>query len=1051
MNLKKLTKFSFTLLLSILACLSGMAQERVIKGTITDKDGKPVEGVSVVVKGTTRSTITDAKGAYGIPAAPDETLEFTHISYATKEVKVGEHPTIDIKLAKGDSQMDDVIVIGYGSQKRAHLTGSVVSIDMSKVQDFNTGSLSEALKGQVVGVSVSGGFARPGQPATITVRNPIYFSKDGGSKDPLYIIDDVYRTKSDFDLLDPSEIETISVLKDAAAAIYGIWGSNGVIIVKTKRGKAGAFNINYNTSVGITDATKMPTMMSGYDEAVYLNDFNTLKYGKFDSTKSDFYFQDELDYFKNNNYNWLDMAWQKATQMRHALNISGGNDRATYFAGLSYETQNSNFSGARFNRYGIRASTDIKLATGLKLGLSLSGNLGDSKNTFNKQGSESLDNDWKTLIGESPFDPPFVNGLPILIQGAGTSSNINTYHYFAVHNSNNYTQALSNSLNFLGSLSYDFPFLKGLRASVAYNRNLNNQWGKQYGTFYNVYQFNMLGGNKHIYGDSVTAVYQMNNGDRVRLNPQYTDQYQLNASLNYNKSFGKHTIGVLVGYEQSETHSDGVAGMAQGVLPNGLDNQNFATGTQTSTETISEVGRLAYFGRLDYNYASKYILQFQLRGDASQNFAPENRWGYFPSVSAGWVISEEPFFNRLLNTVNYLKLRGSYGHLGLDATKAYQWMRTYAIQTGKAAVFGGNSDRGLGVQTDVDLANRNVHWDNIDKVNGGLDMKFLNNRLSASADGFIDFRRDMLSNLTSSPSFLIGTPVPTENFASANTFGTEISVNWRDQINRDWSYNVTANFTWYDNKYLKVDNSSGTNGTYLDPTGKSGDMGYLGYHALGMFRTQADVDAWLAKYPNYKLFGTKPAPGMLYYEDVRGPQDASGKFTDPDGTITVADQQFLTKKSDNHYGLGLNWGVSYKTITLSVMMGMSWGGQGAVEGSARKAGSAYSNRPDFWKDHWTPDNPNAKYPAPYYTVSYDVNSDFWFKSSYSFRVNNFNLSYSIPQRWASAAGFSNARLYLVGTNPLNLFNPYSYKDNVNGSYDVYPVLKTWNLGLNLNL
>jgi len=276
MNLKKLTKFSFTLLLSLLACLVGMAQERVVKGTITDKDGKPVEGVSVMVKGTTRNTITDSKGVYSIPAAPDETLEFTHIAYATREVKVGEHPSINIQLNKGDSQLDDVIVIGYGTQKRAHLTGSVVSIDMSKVQDFNTGSLSEALKGQVVGVSVSGGFARPGQPATITVRNPVYFSKDGGSKDPLYIIDDIYRSKSDFDLLDPSEIESISVLKDAAAAIYGILGSNGVIIVKTKRGKSGAFNINYNTSVGITDATKMPSMMSGYDEAVYLNDFNTL-------------------------------------------------------------------------------------------------------------------------------------------------------------------------------------------------------------------------------------------------------------------------------------------------------------------------------------------------------------------------------------------------------------------------------------------------------------------------------------------------------------------------------------------------------------------------------------------------------------------------------------------------------------------------------------------------------------------------------------------------------------------------------------------------------
>jgi TonB-linked SusC/RagA family outer membrane protein len=954
-----------------------------------------------------------------------------------------------------------VIVIGYGTQKRSHLTGAVGTVDVKGIQDMPVGNLSEALKGQIVGVGVSGGYSRPGEPATITIRNPVFLSKDGGSKEPLYVIDDVIRNKNDFDLLDASEIESISVLKDAAAAIYGIMGSNGVIIVKTKRGKAGAPTINYSASYGITDAIKMPKMMSGYQQAQYLNDYNWASKNNsvadpanwvYDSTNTAIYRSDELEYFKTHNYNWLDMAWQTAQQTRHALNVSGGTDRATYFAGLSYDGQNSNFDGLRYNRYSFRASTDMKVANGLKVALSVSGNMSDKKNTYNKQGNESLDNDWKTLIGMPQFDPPFVNGLPVLVQGTGTSASINNYHYFAVHNSDNYTRTKTAGLNVLGQITWDVPFVKGLRASVYYNRNLNNAWGKQYGTYYNVYSFNMLGSNKHIYGDSATNTYAFKNGDFVRLNPTIADEYRLNATVNYARNFGKHGITVLAGYEQMESYTDNIAGLANGVMQNGgQDNQNFTTGAQSSTETESEFGRLAYIGRIDYNYDSKYLLEVQFRADASPNFAPENRWGYFPSVSAGWVVSAEPFFQNALNYVNYLKIRGSYGHMGLDATKGYQWARYYQMQTGKAAVFGGTADRGLGISTDVDMANRDVTWDDVNKLNGGLDMKFLNNRLSASVDGFIDFRRHMLTSKTSAPSYLIGTPIPTENYAAVNTFGSEITLNWRDRINKDWSYNITANFYWNDNKNLIGDYTVGNLGTYLDPTGKSSDMGFLGYKSLGMFRTKEEVDNWLAKYPNYKIFGNKPLPGMLYFEDIRGPKDGSGKYTGPDGTITIEDMDYLSKKAESHYSLGLNWGVGYKSFTLNVVMGMSFGGVNSVEGSARKVGNAYSNRPAFWADHWSPQNPNAKYPAPYYTGSYDLATDFWWRSNYTFRVTNFNLSYVLPQSIISKAGFSGARLYLVGTNPINFFNPFDYKDNANGSYDVYPQLRSFNLGLNVSL
>ncbi len=1068
MSIKQLL-VAFILILLTAIPVSLFAQVKTVEGkpalkvsgkVIDSKTSLPLAGATIRVKNSNTNTVSNADGEFAITAPSSESIiTVTHVGYGVYEAKAAGG-NLSVKLDNTSADLNEVIVIGYGTQKKAHLTGAVATIDMKAIQDLPVGNLSEALKGQIVGVGVSGGFSRPGEPATITIRNPIYLSKDGGSKEPLYVIDDIIRSKADFDLLDATEVENITVLKDASAAIYGILGSNGVILIKTKRGKPGTTAISYNGSFGISDAPYMPKMMTGFEHATYMNDFY-LGDKNWDSASiindAKYYTNDELEHFKNANHNWLDQAWQRSYEMRHTLNISGGSDKATYFAGFMYGEQNSNFDGLGYKRYSFRSSSDIKLATGLKLGLSLSANLSDKKNTFNKQGNESLDNDWRTLIAQPGSAPPYINGRPILIPGAGTSSNINTYHYFAVHDLDNYTSSYNSGINFQGQLSYEVPFIKGLRAAVNFNKNIGNSWGKQYGTKYNVYDFNKLGDHNHILGDSVINTYTWSNGDRVRLNPTIIKTYQLNATVAYDRAFGKHQVGALFGYEQSETFEDGVAGQVSGVVVGGLDNQGNATGAQESNETISEAGRLAYIGRLNYNYANKYLLEVQFRADASQRFAPENRWGYFPSFSAGWVISEERFFGKASNVFNYLKVRGSVGFLGLDATKSYQWLRSYAIQTQRSAVFGGasNNDRGIAVVSNLDLANRAVQWDNVDKYNAGIDARFLKSRLSVSLDGFIDKRYNMLSNLTSSPSFLIGTSIPSENFGKANTFGFEASVNWRDNINKNWSYNVTANFSWNDNKVLVTDVAKGDIGTFKDPTGNSSDMGFMGYKYLGMFRTQSDIDAYVSKFGITKMLGYTPDKlrrGMLYYADIRGPQDpATGKYSGPDGVIDVNDQDYLRSKAENHYGLGVNWGISYKTFSLNVVMGISWGGIGSVEGAAKKKAEVYSNRPAFWADHWTPGHIDAAYPSPFYTSTYDVSTDFWWRSSTSFRVTNFNLSYSLPTRLVKKAGMSGARIYLVGTNPINFFNPYDYKDNANGSYDVFPQLSSYSLGLNFNL
>ncbi|ANH80261.1 hypothetical protein A8C56_04010 [Niabella ginsenosidivorans] len=1041
--------------------LHAAAQTKTISGqAVDDSTGEAVAGVTIKVKNGPQSAVTNGQGIFtmNIPVS-GATLQYSHVGYEYGEIKASPSENIRITLHKLDNKLNEVVVIGYGAQKKSHLTGAVGTVNMQSIEDIPAGNLTEALRGQIPGVSVSGGYSRPGQPATISIRNPLYFSKDGGSQDPLYVIDDVIRTKNDFDLLDVSEIENISVLKDAAAAIYGILGSNGVIIVKTKRGRPGRTSINYSSSYGISNATSMPKMLNAYQQAQYMNAYLGGQYD-FDTAtlnaNTNYYTADELDYFKDHSYNWLDMAFQSAFEMRQTLNLSGGSDRATYFAGISYMDENSNFPGLRYKRYSARASTDIKLATGLKLALSLSANMSDKKNTYNKQGGESLDNDWKTLVTASPMFPPEINGLPILIPNAGTSANINNYNYFGVHNSNNYTSTIGNSVNFQANLSYEFPFIKGLKASVAYNKNIANTWGKQYGTYYDVYQFNTLGTHGHILDTTYNRKVSLKNGDFVRLNPTIVNNYQLNGMLNYNRSFGKHDIGFLAGFEQTETFSDGVSGMQEGVLVGGLDNMNFATGTQSASETISETARLSYFGRLDYAYANKYLLQAQLRADASPNFAPEYRWGYFPSASAGWVISAEPFFSGLKQTVNFLKIRGSIGFMGIDNTKPYNWLRSYSIQTGKAAVFGGNNDRGLAVVTNQEIANYAVRWDDQNKYDIGLDASFLRNRLSATLDWYLNYSYNMLAGLTASPSFLIGSALPSENYGKAKVYGVEAALSWKDNIGKNWRYEIGLNTGWNDNRVLVRDVASGIVGTEDDPTGKPTDIGYWGYKYLGMFRSQADIDAYVAKYNITKMLGYTPdrlRPGMLYFEDVRGPLDVTtGKYAPPDGVIDANDEIQLKKRADNRYGFTLNAGISYKSVSLKVQASANWGGINAVESAATKVGKAtYINRPAFWSDVWTPDNPDAKYPNPYFSSTYDIPTDFWWRSSTQIRISMINLSYTLPSNLIRKIGLTNARIFYVATNPINLYNPYDYKDNYSGSFDAFPVLRTSSLGISIGL
>lgn len=1038
-HFKRATVGMFILCLALTSVQA--APVKSISGNVRDKGGNPLQGVTVRVKSTTIGTITDDNGNYSIKVPEANTvLVFSSIGYVSQEVHLNGRNIINIKLVPENNTLSEAVVVGYGTQKRANLTGSVASVDMKQIEDMPVGDLSTSLRGSdwLSGVSIQGGEARPGNPGSLVIRNPPAGGKNGGSDGPLYVIDGVVRSQEDFNNLDPSQIASISVVKDATAAIYGARAAQGVVLVQTKRGQIGKPQISYSSSYGVTSAVTVPKMMNGYQLATYLND-GLIASGK-DSTNSAYYTPDELAYFKTHNYNWFDMAWKPSFTTRQSLSVSGGNQGATYFAGASYYYGNGNLDKINYKKWTFQASANINLTHNLKVGLSLQGYLTTDNMFFLKQGGENAEQDIDNLLTTPQWVPPYIGGLPVELPGGTAAQGLNI---FEIQQLDNFELTRTTMLNVNGNLEYDFPFLKGLKAQVVYNRNLNNLWGKQYGTKYTVYQFSMGGDHNHIYEGTPTKAVLLNNGDRVRINPAYIDAYQFDANLSFDRQFGKSHLSILALVEQSESYNETVAAETDGVVPIGLPYMIAALGAMTTSNTADEEGTLSYAGRVNYSYDGKYIAEFDWRADGSTKFAPAYRWGFFPSLSVAWIISEESFLQNS-SVINFLKLRGSAGHLGRDMTAAYSWLQNYTLeQGGHGAVFGGNGDLTESIQLN-NLPNPYVTWDDINQYDLGLDGIVLNNHLTWNMDGYFNHGYNLLTTLSSSVPFLVGSTMPAENYDIVNSMGYELTLGWKGKISRNVSYFITTGVGWQNSQDVKVDVSPGQVGTWMDPTGKyTRNMGVQGYIYEGMFRSQDQVNAFLKQHPGYTIFGQTPEPGMLYYKDIRGPLQADGKYAPPDGIITTDDQTWIKPKIG--FNKGVSFGISWKGLEAHIKTSFSIGSQQFVPSSAQKNFKSTVSGPVFWANHWTPENPQAAFPNPYYSSDYGVTSAFWLQNASYFNVDLVDLSYSLNSSLCKRIGVSSCRLYLVATNLLQFQNKIL-------TYSItYPILRTTSLGLNLDL
>ena len=1099
---KKYIIFNLCLVFLLAFTLSAYAQNtRTVTGTVMDDLGEPIIGAAVKVVDSPVGTVTDIDGKFSLSVKEGSKLTISFIGYISQTITNLNNPKI--VLMEDVAKLDEVVVVGYGTQKMKNVTGAIETLSTDEIKDLSVGSLGDALSGMMSGLHVSSGGGRPGSTPSLQIRQssintsvtPTSTRAGDADPSPLYVIDDFISTEEAFNNLDVSEVESITVLKDASAAVYGARAAYGVILVKTKRGKVGTPSISYNGQFGFTDALKLPKMLSAYDYGRIYNAARAAGTSTSDTESDNLrtqYFQtDELDTMRGLNYDLVDKEWSAAWTQRHSLNINGGTDKATYFAGASYFSQEGNMGRLDYDRWNFRAGVNANIGKWTKASFQISGDMGEQNNARNGISGGGTDADFNSLMTHLPFVPDYIGGRPVVYTGMqNVSSNLTAvqlYNFRAVQNSPDNTENQTNNMSINGSLEHDFGWFKwtkGLKLKASYSRNIVNGKSNNIGTKINVYRLlNRGGSGGHLYtGDDIDldesnfGTFTLDNGNLLTRTMNKTDSYQMNLTLSYARQFGLHNVSGLFSIEKAESEYEYVTGNITDPFSftDGQSNSTATGATQTTTFSRTESGMLSYIGRLNYSYADKYLFEFLLRSDASTKFAPENYWGMFPSWSAGWVMSEESWFNKEKLGIDFLKIRGSFGILGRDNIQPWLWTQLYSRNADKGPVFGtsSNTSSGASFQMPQRGVNRDVHWDKTYKTNLGIDVRMLDNRFGITLDAYYDMGRELFTTFTGTSFYptTVGTQATPENFGEVDTYGVELTLNWKDKIGKDFSYWVKLTTGYSDNK-IKEAGFQATPGFDDIVRGERSDRGVWGYECLGMFRSYQEIEEYFATNNITSYLGNSKEnihPGTLIYRDVRGQRNADGSYGEKDGVIDENDYVKISHRANNPYGLTMNFGASYKNFSFSAQFGASWGAYALMQTNLRQesySNMEYKNVSAIWKDMYVYEdvldasgnvtaamNRNAKYPNLKYSAINGQASTFWKVSAANIRLRNLTVAYSLPKEWMKPLGISSCRLNLTCQNLLSFYNPYDggVWDTWAGTYGNYPNLRKFTLGVNVS-
>lgn len=1078
------------------------AQNQTVTGLVVDVSGEPIIGATVMVVNGTVGTVTDIDGKFNIKVAPKSKLKVSFVGYTSQIISDLKNPRI--VLLEDQLKLDEVVVLGdYGSQKLRNATGAIETISTEELKDLSVGSLGDALAGKINGLHVSLSGGRPGSTPSLQIRQSsvnttITPSSDLGgnaSPTPLYVIDGFIADEGAFNNLDINEVENVTVLKDAAAAVYGARAAYGVVLVKTKQGKVGAPKISYSGQFGYTDALMLPKMLNAYDYGRIYNAARAANTATKDQESDDLRVQlfqsDELEAMKGMNYNLLDKEWSAALTQRHSVNISGGTEKATYFGGVSYYQQEGNIGRLDYNRWNYRAGVNANISKWMKASLQVSGNYGETNKPKNVKGGGS-DGDFESLMLHVPYVPDQINGYYIFHSGMENITNPSDqqkYNFAAVQNASDNVENQNQNFSLNGSLEYDFgwsKYLRGLKVKASYSKNISTGKTNTIGTKIDVYRLISRGGSGgHLYvGDEIEynantlGLYELNNGNSLGRSMNRSDSYQMNLTVSYARQFGKHYVSGLFSIEKAESEWEDLNGSLTDPLPF-TDGQSSSVDSnaegfaQTVTFNRSESGMLSYVGRVNYSYDDKYLFEFMLRSDASAKFAPQNYWGMFPSWSAGWVISDEKWFDKDKTKIDFLKIRGSFGILGKDNVNAWLWTQLYTRNPDKGPIFGTNSSTNTSatIRMPKQGVNPDVHWDKTYKTNFGIDMAFLKNRMSANLDFYYDMGREMFASHQGTSYYpnTVGIQPAPENFGEVDTYGVELSLGWKDKIGKDMSYWVKLTTGYNDNKIRETGWKAAYDFDKLVRNERS-DRGLWGYECIGMFRSYQEINEYFDKYSITKYLGNTKEnvhPGMLIYKDVRGQYDEStGTFGPADGIVDEQDYIKISHRASNPYGGTLNFGFSYKDFSISAQFGASWGAYSLVPTTMRKESySEYSNVSAMWKDMFVYEdiydannivtvaqNRNAKYPNIRYSSVNGAPSTFWKVSAATVQLRNMTVAYALPKEWLKIIGISSCRFNLTCQNVFNFLNPYPEGAWASwaGSYGYYPNLRKFTLGVNVS-